>query len=87
VAALNGRARVPDASFVLAVRVEVAAERRRAEQRHAELFDAAETQQRVARAYQRLAPAHGAVVIDGEQSVDRVQAELRAHLAPRLGIE
>lgn len=87
VASLNSRARPPDAAFLLAVRPEVAAERREAEQRGVELFDALDTQRRVAEAYQRLAPGSGTVVLDGEQPVDRVQEEVRSHLARRLGIE
>lgn len=86
VEALNSRARPPDACFVLAVSAEVAAERR-AQRASDELFDELGMQRAIAEAYTRLAPKHGAVVLDGERSIGDVQADLRSHLAKKLGIE
>ena len=83
---LNAKARRPDLTIVLEVPPEVAAERRAAEQRNEELYDAIETQRKVAQTYRmvvnRLQDREWIVVLDGSLSLDEVAAEVH-----RLALE
>lgn len=77
---LNERARRPDLTVLLRVDPDEAARRRAADGRAEELFDAAETQRRIARNYERVVEELGAtervVAVDGHQSVDAVADEI-----------
>jgi dTMP kinase len=83
---LNARARRPDLTIVLDVPPELAAERRAVDQRAEEIFDALETQRRVAQAYRlvvdRLQDREWIVVLDGTQGVEEIAAEVH-----RLALE
>jgi dTMP kinase len=77
---INQRARRPDLTLILEVSVAVAEARRKKDQRPEELFDARETQTRVAQNYKKLADWLGreenVVTIDGERSADEVFREV-----------
>jgi len=77
---LNARARRPDLTIVLEVPPEMAAERRVADRRNEEIFDALETQRRVAQTYRqvvdRLQDREWIVVLDGMLGIDEVAAEV-----------
>lgn len=82
---LNRHARRPDVTLVLNVSPDVAAARRRARGGAAELFDDAEVQARLAKAYQRadaLVPGDRVVHLDGDASADAVEAAIAAVLDP-----
>jgi dTMP kinase len=78
IAELNRRVRAPDLTIFLRVAPEVAAARRAAARSADELFDALETQRRVAEGYlevmAELAGSERIEILDGEQPVDRVAA-------------
>lgn len=84
IGALNRFAPPPDLTFLIAVRPEVAEARRLAAGRAAERFDAIDLQLRIAGAYERLAAAHGAIVVGGERAPDEVHEEIAARVAARL---
>jgi len=74
---LNRHARRPDLTLVLDVRHEVAAERRKRRGGSAELYDDAELQARLARAYadaERLLPGDRIVHVDANVALDEVVA-------------
>ena len=77
---LNRRARAPELTVFVDVRPEVAAERRRLANREDELFDAIETQTRVAIGYKKaiewLKDHEHIVTIDGERSLDEIESEI-----------
>jgi dTMP kinase len=76
---LNRYARRPDLTLVLDVSPDVAAARRKARGGAAELFDAAETQARLAAAYllaDALVPGDRLVHIDGDASPDAVESAI-----------
>jgi dTMP kinase len=80
---LNRHARRPDVTLVLDVSPDVAAARRAARGGAAELFDAAEVQARLARAYadaDALVPGDRVVHLDGDASPDVVEATIAAVL-------
>ena len=89
---LNRRARAPELTIFVDVRPAVAAERRRKANRNEELFDAIETQTRVAIGYRKaidwLKDHEHIVTIDGERPFQEVQAEVlrlvRENLPPRV---
>lgn len=75
---INGHAVRPDLTIVLDCPFEVAAKRRRARARGAELYDDAEVQKRLIEAYARaeeLVPGDRVVHIDASRAVDEVLAE------------
>jgi dTMP kinase len=81
---LNGRARRPDLTLFLEVDPEVAARRRAADRRPEELYDAIETQVRIARGYREvvaeLSRSERIVTLDGEQPLAQVSAEILRHV-------
>ena len=80
---LNRHARRPDVTLVLDVSPDVAAARRAARGGAAELFDAAEVQARLARAYadaDALVPGDRVVHLDGDAAPDVVEATIAAAL-------
>lgn len=83
VRSINDRAPPPDLTLFLRVTPAVALQRRQVRLLGAELFEATETQARVAAAYEsaiaRLGAAHRVVVIDGERSIEDVGRECLAH--------
>lgn len=85
---INARAAAPDVTFYVRVSPEVALERRRGRHLGDELYEALETQRRVARAYDEAARAfhltHHVRVVDGERSVDEVAADCLAQVRPLL---
>ena len=76
ISTLNRRALVPDCTFFLEVDPNVAAKRRDDDNRDEELFDALETQVRVAKGYRQVVEARSASEriesIDGHQSLDAI---------------
>lgn len=86
---INARAVAPDLTLFLRVSPEVALERRRGRHLGDELYEALETQRRVARAYDDAARAfhltHHVHVIDGERDIDTVAAECLARVRALLG--
>ena len=83
---LNARARRPDLTIILDVPPELAAERRAADQRAEEIFDAIEVQRKVAHSYRlvvdRLQDREWIAVLDGTQPVEDIAAEVH-----RLALE
>ena len=83
---LNARARRPDLTIILEVPPELAAERRAADQRGEEIFDAIEVQRKVAHSYHlvvdRLQDREWIAVLDGTQPVEDIAAEVH-----RLALE
>ncbi len=82
---LNRHARRPDVTLVLNVSPDIAAARRRARGGAAELFDDAEVQARLAKAYlsaDALVPGDRVVHLDGDASADAVEAAIAAVLDP-----
>ena len=80
---LNRHARRPDVTLVLDVSPDVAAARRAARGGAAELFDAADVQARLARAYadaDALVPGDRVVHLDGDAAPDVVEARIAAVL-------
>jgi dTMP kinase len=77
---LNRRARTPDLTIYLEVDPEVAATRRASRDESEELFDAIETQRRVAAGYRAvvelLSPTEPIVVLDGERPMDELSDEI-----------
>lgn len=88
---LNQRALVPDCTFFLKVSPEIAANRRLADRREEELFDAEETQRRVADGYEQvvntLATSQRIDVVDGHQSLDEISATILASTLAIVGQE
>ncbi|MBL4635331.1 MAG: dTMP kinase [Kofleriaceae bacterium] len=88
---LNKRARSPDRTFFLKVDPEVAATRRKADDRDEELFDSVNTQLRVAQGYEEvvrsLSPDEDIVVLDGHQSLDTLSADILRSTLALLGRE
>src|SRR5262245_55060798 len=74
VAAINARARRPDLTLLLRVSAAEAAKRRKAAGRTTERYDDLTLQERIAHNYDRIS---GMTIIDGGQSVERVQEALR----------
>lgn len=75
---INARARRPDLTLVLDCPFEVAAKRRRARARGAELYDDAEVQKRLIEAYanaEALVPGDALVHIDASREADEVLAD------------
>lgn len=75
---LNARARRPDLTLVLDCPAEVAAKRRRARGRGAELYEDLEVQSRLAAAYARaeqLVPGDRIVHVNGDRPIDAVVAD------------
>jgi dTMP kinase len=88
VATLNDRARRPDASILLRVTPEVAAERRAIRGGPEELFDAAERQRAVAEAYDRVftrSDVGPTSVIDADRDFEAVANDLWHGLQTLLG--
>lgn len=89
VEAINARAPAPDLTLFVEVTPELALERRRSRQLAPELFEAQETQRRVAEAYQRavaaFGPAHRVVRIDGSRGIEEVAQACLAAVRPLLG--
>lgn len=82
---LNRYARRPDATVVVDVPPEVAESRRRARGGSAELFEEAELQARLARAYFRaedVVPGDRLIHVDGTAPVESVHAAITSALAP-----
>jgi dTMP kinase len=81
VAAINARALRPDLTLYLRVDAKKAAARRAAAGRETERYDALELQERIAKNYdvlaERLASEQRIVTVDGEESVEKVQLDLR----------
>jgi len=86
---LNGRARRPDLTILLEVDPEIAARRRAADRRPEELYDAIETQVRIARGYREvvaeLSATERIVTLDGAKDLDSVAAEILGHVLEVLG--
>ena len=81
---LNRHARRPDLTLVFDVSPAVAAERRRARGASHELYEQAELQARLARAYaeaEKLVPGDAVVHIDAEQPLDAVVVAALAAIA------
>jgi dTMP kinase len=74
VAAINARARRPDLSVLLRVDAGEAARRRHAAGRTTERYDNLALQERIAKNYDEIP---GMTLIDGSESVDKVQESLR----------
>lgn len=76
---INARAAAPDLTLFLRVSPEVALERRRGRHLGEDLYEALETQRRVARAYDDAARAfhltHHLHVLDGERDLDTIAAD------------
>lgn len=75
---INARARRPDLTLVLDCPFEIAAKRRRARGRGAELYDDGEVQKRLIEAYahaERLVPGDRLVHIDASREMDEVLAD------------
>jgi len=86
---LNRRARRPELTILLRVRPEVAAERRVAAGRAQELFEDLAMQRKVAAGYDAVvdelrAAGERIEVLDGEQSLDAVAAQVAALVAPLI---
>lgn len=84
---LNGCARRPDCTFVLDVRPEVAAERRRQRGQTEELFEREALQARLAELYLRaeqLVPRDRVVHLDGNESLQKVRQSLWNSVASYL---
>ncbi len=85
---LNQRARKPDLTVLLRVAAETAARRRVAAGRAQELFEDLAMQEKVAAGYDQvfaeLAGRERVVILDGEQPIDRVFAELMQLIEPLL---
>jgi dTMP kinase len=85
IGSLNRFARRPDLTLVVDVTAEVAAERRRRRGGADELYEVAELQRRLALAYanaEELVPGDRLVHVDGDRSLDEVEASIRAALDP-----
>lgn len=79
VESINAKARVPDATLFVKVSAECAARRRQARGGEAELFDADETQRKIAQNYEQTLGAKGlgqTVVVDGEGDIASVSDAL-----------
>jgi dTMP kinase len=82
---LNRFARRPHATLVLDVSPEAAERRRRARQSVVELYEVASLQTKLAALYrdaERLVPGDRVIHVDGDASVEEVEARIRAALAP-----
>ncbi len=80
---INRYARKPDLVLYLKVSSEVAVRRRRERDRHVEIFDSPEFQQRLAVAYDKiedLFPEVNIVRVNGDQSVEGVAEECWSHV-------
>ena len=79
--ALNQQARRPDLTIVVDVSAEVAAQRRKQRGGNAELYEGDELQRKLVDAYrhaERLVPGDRVVHVDGDRSVDDVEADVFA---------
>jgi dTMP kinase len=86
--ALNRHARRPDLTIVVDVSAETAARRRRARGGTAELYEVTELQERLVAAYKNaeaLVPGDRVAHVDGEMSVDDVEAAIHAAVVALRG--
>lgn len=83
---INRFAPKPDLTLFVRVSGEVAFERVRARGGVVEVYDELAKQTALAARYDRLAPSQTAVVVDGEQPIERVTQVLCAELQQKLGV-
>lgn len=85
---INARARAPDLTLFLRVSPETALHRRRDRHLGDELYEALETQKRVAKAYDEavkaFSDAHHVRILDGEKSIDQVEWDVLEAVRPLI---